>query len=391
MSITRRTACALIPASLFAATEVDTGPDSAYYSLTSTPDGELLLSWIEADPQRTLFCSRLSGSSWSARQVVARDPQLLLNWADFPSLCALSRGRLAAHWLVRHPVEKFATSLRIGFSPDGGKTWQTVFQAGEKLTDDYAGFVSLTPTRNGFAAVYLAPSPGSTPTGGHGDHDANLKTLRWVEFNDNGDVRSQAEIDPDVCSCCQTSVVLTSAGPVAAYRDHTGPRRDISITRRVNGRWSQPQPLGSDRWEINACPVNGPALDVRGRDVVAAWFTGAQDHPRVQVAFSSDAGATFRPAVRVDGGQPIGRVGVLRLNDGSAVVSWLERGPSGTATVRLRRAHPDGGAGAHVDVAAVPAARTSGFPRIAGYKQYVAVAFRSNRVRTSLVPLSKFS
>ena len=97
MSITRRAACAMIPAGLFAGTDLDTGPASGQYSLTSTPEGELLLSWVEAEPQRTLFISRLSGSEWSPRQVIARDPNLLLNWADFPSICALSRDRLAAH------------------------------------------------------------------------------------------------------------------------------------------------------------------------------------------------------------------------------------------------------------------------------------------------------
>jgi hypothetical protein len=33
----------------------------------------------------------------------------------------------------------------------------------------------------------------------------------------------------------------------------------------------------------------------------------------VQIAFSTDAGATFGKPVRVDDGQPIGRVDVLRL------------------------------------------------------------------------------
>ena len=63
---------------------------------------------------------------------------------------------MAAHWLVRHPVDKFATSIRIGFSDDDGRTWRLIFQAGESLTSDYSGFVALARTRGGFGAVYRA-------------------------------------------------------------------------------------------------------------------------------------------------------------------------------------------------------------------------------------------
>ena len=55
-----------------------------------------------------------------------------------------------------------------------------------------------------------------------------------------------------------------------------------------------------------------------------AWFTGAGDVPAINVAFSNDAGSSFGDAVRIDRGEPLGRVDTLMLDDGTALVSWVE-------------------------------------------------------------------
>jgi len=60
-----------------------------------------------------------------------------------------------------------------------------------------------------------------------------------------------------------------------------------------------------------------------GTRVAVAWFTSAADTPRVKVAFSQDAGGTFSQPIQVDDGETIGRVDVLLLPDGSALVCWL--------------------------------------------------------------------
>lgn len=120
----------------------------------------------------------------------------------------------------------------------------------------------------------------------------------------------------------------------------------------------------ADNWEINACPVNGPYVDAAGQRVALAWYTGAKDVPRVRVAFSSDAGATFGAPITVDEGKPAGRVAAVLLKDGSALVSWIERTGGDTASVRVRRV-TEKGAGPATTVAASSAARASGFPRMA--------------------------
>jgi hypothetical protein len=149
-----------------------------------------------------------------------------------------------------------------------------------------------------------------------------------------------------------------------AYRDRTDAEiRDISIARFVDGRWQAGGSVHSDGWEIEGCPVNGPALASMGENVALAWFTAARGEGRVQVAFSRDGGISFGEPVRVDGGSPLGRVDVELLPDGSAVVLWIESSP-GKTDLRSRRVLTDGRRGPAAVVASVSADRSSGHPRV---------------------------
>jgi hypothetical protein len=366
------------------------GSESGHYHLAALADGRACLSWLEMQPERALVWSSFDGRSWTQPQTIVRNQDLLLNWADFPTICPLADGQMAAHWLMRHPVQKFVTSLRIGHSADAGRTWRTVFSAGESLTDDYSGFVALVRRKTGFSAVYLAPPDGTREE--HGAHEGHRKTLRSAHFNRQGARVADEEVDADVCSCCQTALVETVDGPLVAYRDHDAEIRDISVVRRTARGWSKPRPLHHDGWRINACPVNGPALASAGRRVAAAWYTGAQDQPRVQVAFSNDAGQSFGRPVRLDEGAPVGRVSIALLPDETAVAGWIEKIGNGTVgRVRLRRVSANGAAGPPLDVAQVSTARTSGFPRLLFWRGQVLVAWRTDRVRTGLVPLPEIT
>ena len=159
---------------------------------------------------------------------------------------------------------------------------------------------------------------------------------------------------------------MTADGPVIAYRNRSpGEIRDIYVTRRMNGQWLAGMPVHDDGWKIAACPANGPAIAGDGRNVALAWFTAANDAPQVKLAFSTDAGASFTAPIRVDGGQPAGRVDVVLLGDGSALVTWIERIGGDAAAVRARRVMRDGRASEPLTIASSSAARASGFPRMA--------------------------
>jgi hypothetical protein len=116
----------------------------------------------------------------------------------------------------------------------------------------------------------------------------------------------------------------------------------------------------------------------------------AGETPRVKLAFSDDAGASWGSPQVVDDGRPIGRVDVALTDaSGMAVVSWLEQTGAG-ASIRPRRVGA-GPASASVSLAGTSAARSSGFPRIALAGGELVVAWRDAsepaRLQSALVEL----
>jgi hypothetical protein len=87
--------------------------------------------------------------------------------------------------------------------------------------------------------------------------------------------------------------------------------------------------------------VNGLTISSAGQNVAVAWFTAAQDQPKVYGVLSADGGATFGPPILVGDETPIGRMDVIALPSGNALVSWVERTPGGPE-VRARVVRPDG-------------------------------------------------
>jgi hypothetical protein len=148
---------------------------------------------------------------------------------------------------------------------------------------------------------------------------------------------------------------------IVAYRGRTeGEIRDIRVVRYAAGRWSHPVTVHDDGWEIPACPVNGPSISARGDTVALAWFTAADDVPRVWVAFSRDGGRTFQEPLLVDGERPLGRVSVSAI-EGGALVAWLAAIDSG-AEVMVRALGPNGRGTTALLLGESSAERASGFP-----------------------------
>src|SRR5918992_979802 len=79
------------------------GGGSGEPNLASGPDGRIYLSWLEPvdDSTHALRFSTLVGSRWSPPRTITQRPDFFVNWADFPSVVALSEQRLAAHWLQK--------------------------------------------------------------------------------------------------------------------------------------------------------------------------------------------------------------------------------------------------------------------------------------------------
>jgi len=153
----------------------------------------------------------------------------------------------------------------------------------------------------------------------------------------DGALSGEQLVDDIVCDCCQTDVAVSSDGPIAIYRNRTPDEiRDIYVTRHVDGEWIPGTAIADDGWEIDGCPVNGPAIDADGKLVAVAWFSAANDSPVVRVALSTNGGKSFKEPVEIASRRTSGHVGVAIVDPSSAVVSWVESDKRGTNAINIR-------------------------------------------------------
>ncbi len=366
------------------------GAGAAEPDLAVGPDGTVYMTWLEpADSGHAFRFAKLNGRTWSAPRTIRKGKDFFVNWADFPSIAVLANGRLAVHWLQRNGTGTYAYGVRIAQSTDGGVRWSTPVTPHRDSTQTEHGFVAMWRETNGVSAVWLDGRKFK-----QGSHDAGNEMMLMTTTVSNAGVRGpEVRLDERTCDCCQNTAAMTSAGPVIAYRNRSADEiRDIYVTRRVAGKWTAGVPAHNDGWKIAACPVNGPAIDARGNRVALAWFTAADSSAQVKVAFSDNAGARFAAPVRVDGGQPAGRVDLVMLEDGSALVTWIERIGGDAAAVRVRRVNRNGTFGQPITVASSSAARASGVPRMVQAGKDVVFAWtvpgRPSQVRVARTPIA---
>ena len=377
-------------------TQSPTGGDSREPDLTATANDGVILSWVEKvnDKRYALRTALLESNGWSETRTVAEGENWFVNWADFPSVIALKDGTLAAHWLVKSGAGTYAYDVNISTSKDGGRTWSKPLVPHRDNTQTEHGFVSLIPLTDGrLGAIWLdgRNMENMKETDEHAPAPASM-TLRYAAIDTDGNLADEMQLDERVCECCQTSAAVTSEGPIAVYRDRSETEvRDIYIVRQVNGSWTSPQPVFADNWQINGCPVNGPSVSADGSRVAVAWFSSVADTPRVKIAFSNDAGATFGQPIQVDDGKNVGRVDTLLLPDGSALVCWLSGDVQG-GEIKTRRVRPDGSVGPASVIAKTDISRSSGFPRMARRGNEVHFAWTEfgnpSSVRTAVSEIS---
>ncbi len=331
--------------------------------LTAATDGTVWMSWMErgADSAWVLRAAhRPVSGRWSEPVMVVRDSLLFGNWADFPSLAVDARGRVIAHFLRRSAPGKYSYHVWVTTSADSGSTWSAPQRLHSDTSAAEHGFAALVPQPDG--STFAAWLDGNA-TGG----ESGAMHLGFGVVDSALRVRPDTMLDTRVCDCCQVAGTRTGGGgALFAYRDRSEAEvRDIAVVRYDEGRWWPPAVVHADGWVTRACPVNGPALSSRDHGVALAWFTNARDTAKVQLALSTDRGATWSTPIRVDDGAPLGRVDVEYLSDGGALVTWMEQTRKGAAEIRAKRVRSDGVLSSATVVSATSDARSAGFPRIA--------------------------
>lgn len=345
----------------------------------SHPDGGCVLSWVEpVNGGHALRCAYLDAQGWRAATEVARGTHWFINWIDFPSVVPIDRDFWLAHWLERSAGGgKYDYDIVLALSNDGGRAWR---RAGRPHASDVPaeyGFVSIFADGDAAGIVWLDGRDYVKSSERHLHPEKSGRfALRYTQVAREGHIQPDRVLDGNVCTCCQTAAASAEGVPLIAYRARTDAEvRDIKLVRRVAGAWTAPADLGAEGWTIAACPTNGPALAARGKRVVAAWFTAADDRPRVRAAISADGGAAWGEAVDLDARLPLGRVGAAWLDEDRVAVSWLGAPQQQRAPLFVALLDGQGRELARGTIAQVPASRDSGIPQITAYRGRLLAAW----------------
>jgi hypothetical protein len=281
------------------------------------------MSWVEEEGNMaTLKYSSFDGEKWSTPNTISQDSTWFVNWADYPSIISQNGTPLAAHWLNKKPGGTYAYDINISTYTD--ESWNPAIAPHLDNTATEHGFVSMEPASDStFIAVWL---DGRNTSGRSHDEYSDLSkamTLRGALIHRNGSILESYLIDESVCDCCNTALTKTDDGFMVVYRNRTEDEiRDIYSSAFINGSWSKPKIVHQDSWKIAACPVNGPAIDAKNNMLATAWFTGAGNSNKIQLAISHDFGKSFTNKFIVSDRLPIGRVDV-EIEDEIIWVSWL--------------------------------------------------------------------
>jgi len=332
----------------------------------------LYMSWVTfKDDLDYLYYSSYTGNTWSTPEVIASGNTWFTNWADFPAI-AQNNGSLLSSYLQKSDKAAYSYDVKLNYKNRDSTSWKKNFLLHTDGTKTEHGFVSMIAANNQdeFFVTWLdgrntiESDPTDHENGNHSGPGA--MTLRGAMVDIQGNVINSKELDHRICDCCQTSAAMTLNGPVVLYRDRTHEEiRDISIVRwQADNTWSAPKTIHTDNWQIAGCPVNGPAVAAFEKNLAVAWFTAANEIPKVQVVFSSNNGETFGKPIHINTQETLGRVDIVALNNTEAVVSWMERDINDIAYVQIAKITNSGEKGPTITLTKTNAGRASGFPQI---------------------------
>ncbi len=298
--------------------------------------------------------SRDSGATFSSpTRVNSRAGEASVNGEQAPRVALVRRGgglEMAVLWTAKHAA---GTALLTARSTDAGRTFSPASpvpgtdapgnRGWEAIGSDGTGRVHAVwldhrrlaeqdsrvsamhhhGRENGVASM-MTPKPNGLAM-------AQLSQLYFATLDGSSPSRPVTE---SVCYCCKTAIASGGAGGLYLAWRHVYPGniRDIAFTSSTDGgrTFAAPIRVSEDRWTIDGCPEDGPAMTVdRLGRVHVIWPTVLSEHGEPGKALfhaMSQDGRSFsaRERIPTDGVPRHPQLAIGR--DGAVVVVWDEGG-----------------------------------------------------------------
>jgi hypothetical protein len=288
--------------------------------------GGFYLAYVQrtANASNVMLRRSTDGQSFAdAVRVNDRDGDAAVRNENPPKLAVAANGDVYVCWANERA--RWKGDIRFARSTDGGKTFSPAITLNSDAGGEPTGhaFQSLAVDRRGRIFVAWIDERHKRET----DRGAEI----WMSMSEDGGRTFSREhkILSDVCECCRTNIQIDSENRLfLSYRmvPALGPAyRDIIVaSSQDGGKTFSTTRVSNDGWEINACPVTGPALclDKQNR-LTVIWFVGGSDHPGLYYAASTDHGKSFAPRQLLDAEQKMGKhAQAVAGDDGRILVAW---------------------------------------------------------------------
>jgi len=216
-------------------------------------------------------------------------------------------------------------NIRFARSTDGGKTFSPAININSDAALGPAGHAFQSVTVDGKGRIYVTwiDERNKKPA------DRGAEIWLSVSTNEGRTFSVDRRILSDVCECCRTHLQIDASGRMfLSYRTvpASGPMlRDIVLAVSSDGGKTFSKTIvNHDGWEVNACPIAGPALAVDSKGQIAvSWFTGGGDRPGLYYASSRDHGISFSPRRLLSVNQKLGKhAQAATISRDRMVVAW---------------------------------------------------------------------
>ena len=147
-----------------------------------------------------------------------------------------------AAWTEENGPDPEASTLRLSWSKDAGKTWSPPVSPYAEKSQQQHGFVSIFEAPGGGFGVLWIDGRSLETT-------EEMALRARVYLADGKPAGAEMVVDGRVCECCSTAVASTAAGVIATFRGRSKDEvRDIYVSRLAGGKWSAPSIVHKDGW-----------------------------------------------------------------------------------------------------------------------------------------------
>jgi hypothetical protein len=309
------------------------------------------------------------------------------------------------------------TRLLAARSNDGGRSFGRAAPLPGSDAPGNRGWESIATDREGrMVAIWLdhrdLAESGATGTAVHHDGQshtghaasgdgvarAQLSKLYFARADQPGSARA---LTGGVCYCCKTTLAIGPDGFVYAAWRHVFPGnvRDIafSLSRDGGRTFSTPARVSEDRWVLDGCPENGPAMAVDAQNRVhLVWPTlvnapKAGGEPTLELFYAaSPDGRQFSPRLRIPTEGTPRHPQIAVAPNGSLAVAWDERA-NGIGRIVLARSASSGQTLRSFKRGPVSDDREAVYPAIVAIPDGIVMAWTSGTASSSRIRVERLS